>query len=182
MNERPDALRWSPSLRFLHVSILTFLLSGGLSILLATRTASHSLHFTLVEVAGSDLMLYGFVSMAFFGAIYYITPRLTGWDWASGGLIRTHFWVTLAGLALVVGALLIAGVLQGYGLTDPKMPVPSTVQMIEPLLVTRTVGVAIMLVGTLPLAASFGLNLLRAGGRTLSPTTGETPTGMPEVR
>ena len=182
LNERPDALRWSPSLRFLHASILAFLLSGGLSILLATRTVSRSLHFTLVEVAGSELMLYGFISMAFFGAIYYITPRLTGWDWASGGLIRAHFWVTLAGLALVVGVLLIAGVLQGYGLTDPKMPVPSTVQMIEPLLVTRTVGVAIMLVGTLPLAASVGLNLLRAGGRTLSPIMGETVPRTLEAR
>ena len=169
LRERPDAVRWSPSLRFLNVGVLAFLGGGVLSILLATRTVSRSLHFTLAEVAASDLTLYGFVSMAFFGAIYYVTPRVTKWDWASSGLIRAHFWVTLAGLGLDLAVLLIAGLLQGYGLTDPKMPVPSTVQMIEPLLVTRSVAVAMLLLGTLPLAALFGLNLLRAGGRSLVP-------------
>ncbi len=167
LHKRSDALRWSPSLQFIYVSVLALIGGGVMSILLATRTVSRSLHFTLVEVAGSELILYGFVSMAFFGAIYYITPRLTGWDWASHGLIRVHFWLTLAGLGISLCMLIVAGVLQGYGLTDPKMPVPSTVQMIVPLLVTRTLAVATMLLGTLPLAISFGLNLLHAGGRPL---------------
>ena len=109
--------------------------------------------------------------MSFFAAVYYVTPRMTNWDWASSGFIRAHFWLTLAGLGLDLAVLLIAGVLQGYGLTDPKMPVPSTVQMIEPLLVIRSVAIAIILLGTLPLAALFGLNLLRAGGRSLVPDT-----------
>ena len=180
LRERPDAVGWSPSLRFIYVSILSFLGGGGLNILLATRTVSHSLHFTLVEVAGSELTLYGFVSMAFFGAIYYITPRLTGWDWASSNLIRAHFWLTLSGLGLSLAVLAMAGVLQGYGQIDPKMPVTSTVQMIIPFLVTRSVGIAILLVGTLPLAASFGLNLLRAGGRAL--VTAAPVVDLPAVR
>lgn len=167
LGARPDALRWSPSLRFVYVAVLVFITSGVLGVLLANRTINRALHFTLAETAWWNLHLLGFVSMAFFGIIYYAVPRLTGWDWASNHLIRVHFWSNVLGLGLVAGVELLAGFLQGYGLNDPKMPVATTAQMIEPLLVTRSVGWALLLVGNLPLAASFGLNLLRAGGRPL---------------
>lgn len=162
-----DAVRWSPSLRFTYVGLASFVTSGILGILLANRTISRVLHFTQAEAGWWDLSLFGFLSMVFFGAIYYIVPRLTGWDWASNNLIRAHFWLSLAAIALVVGILLIAGLLQGYGLTDPNVPITATISTLVPLFLTRTCALLMLGLANLLFAASFLLNVMRAGGRPL---------------
>ncbi|MBV9656794.1 MAG: cbb3-type cytochrome c oxidase subunit I [Verrucomicrobia bacterium] len=161
---RGDAWGWSPSLRFTHVGLLCFVAATISGILLAIRSINRVLHFTQMEVAWNYLALYGFVSMILFGAMYYTVPRLAGWDWPSQNFIRYHFWLCLAGLGTIIFALAMAGIVQGYGLRDPGVPVISTVQMINPLLVTRTCGVLLLGAGHLVFAASFVLVLIRARG------------------
>ena len=47
--------------------------------------------------------------MVMFGAMYYIVPRLTGWEWASARLIQAHFWFTAVGVLLYVALLTWGG-------------------------------------------------------------------------
>lgn len=166
---RDDALSWSPTLRFTFVGLSCFLLSGVFGLLLATRSANRMLHFTQFEVAWATIALYGFVSMTLFGAMYYIVPRLTTWDWPSQNYIRYHFWLSVVGLGTIVIPLIIGGVVQGYGLNDPGTNIISIVGLIEPLFVARSVGEAILVLAHAAFGASFALCLFRAtGGQTVN--------------
>lgn len=162
-----ETLRWSPTLRFTYVGLIGFISAGAIGILLANRTINRALHFTQFETAWMYLALHGFLAMIFFGAIYYITPRLTGWDWASDQLIRGHFWLSVAGTVGIVTVLGIAGILQGYGLNDPQVPVSATVQTIVPLFVMQSVGLGILGLAHVFFATSFVLNIGKLGGRLL---------------
>lgn len=186
MRGRDDALSWSPTLRFIHVGIACFLMTGIGGILLALRSVNRMLHFTQFEIAWWNLGLYSFVSMTLFGAMYYIVPRLTGWDWPSQNFVRYHFWFSLCGLGTIVVCLVTAGVLQGYGLNDPGANIIGTVGLVWPFFIGRSLGVLLLLVAHVFFGASFFLNLLRAqGGQpvlSVRPRRGaESATASPEL-
>ena len=75
-----------------------------------------------------------------FGAMYYILPRLLEREWPSERLIRWHFNLALAGIAIYVVALSWAGVLQGLALLDPALPFEESVRRTLPGLWGRSLG------------------------------------------
>ena len=128
------------------------------------RSINSTVHFTLLGGAVHELVLYGFVSLAFFGAVYYILARLLGTEWESPGLIRAHFWFSVVGFGLATVALALAGaMIQGLGLDDPKVPLLALLSFVKPFLFVQLVAVLITTAAHAFFAASFALILARVG-------------------
>jgi cytochrome c oxidase cbb3-type subunit 1 len=91
--------------------------------------------------------VYGFVTFIMFGAMYYVIPRLVGHEWPSASLIRWHFGLVLAGIAIYVVALTWAGVAQGLALLDPRLPFEASVNRARYGLIGRSLGGLLMTAG-----------------------------------
>ena len=107
---RGFAYAWNnTTLRFVLVGMVSFVVSSALNIVFSTRSLNAVVRFTDFTVGQQQLVNYGFVSMVFFGAAYYILPRVTGSFWPSAKLVHLHFWsCVIGGLGLALH-LLICG-------------------------------------------------------------------------
>jgi cytochrome c oxidase cbb3-type subunit 1 len=93
--------------------------------------------------------------MVFFGAIYFIVPRITAREWPSPALIAAHFWLAAVGIAIYFIALTIGGWLQGTAMLDASKPFMESVQVTLPYLKARSVGGAMMGLSHVVFAAHF---------------------------
>ena len=123
----------------------------------ALREVNRVTHFTHWTVAHSHVGGYAFVTFVAFGAMYYVVPRLVGHEWPSAKLIRWHFNLALAGIAIYVLALSWAGVAQGLALLDPKLPFQFSVTRTLAGLYGRSVGGLLMTVAHFVFAYHFYL-------------------------
>ena len=135
-----------PALGFAGFAGLAWLFASRLAIVTSLRSISQITHFTQVSVAGTYLFLLAFYSMAVFGAMYYIIPRLIGRTWVSGGFIKIHFWGAIWGICLLVAILLVSGLTQGVAWNDP-VKYPSAVSVTETFLsFLRVTGLAWLMI------------------------------------
>jgi cytochrome c oxidase cbb3-type subunit I len=132
MSGRFELIKSNLALRFLMTGAMLYGLSGIWDAVNAFRTIDRITQFTLAVSARTYLVLFGFVFFVSFGAIYFIMPRLLGRFWRFAGLVRWHFWLSIASLGLLLFDLTIAGVIQGLGLMDPKVSVPAILDLIAP--------------------------------------------------
>ncbi|MBI6545822.1 MAG: cbb3-type cytochrome c oxidase subunit I, partial [Cyanobacteria bacterium NC_groundwater_1444_Ag_S-0.65um_54_12] len=109
-------------------------------------------HFTQWTIAHSHMGLYAFVTFVIFGAMYYIFPRITGYQWPSRVLIAWHFWLVVIGIALYVTALSFGGVFQGLALERGALPFSATVEVTIPYLWLRTAAGVLLVAGHLVFA------------------------------
>ena len=160
------ALRSSPTLRFIGFGGLMYTASSVQGSLEALRSVNAVAHFTHFTVAHAHLGLYGFVTMVFFGAIYFVTPRICGREWPSRGLIVAHFWLAATGITLYFVSLTIGGWLQGLAMLDESRPFMDSVALTLPYLKARTAGGALMALGHLVFVIHFLMLLAgRSAGR-----------------
>jgi cytochrome c oxidase cbb3-type subunit I len=135
-----ELIKSNLALRFLMTGAMLYGLSGIWDAVNAFRTIDGITQFTLAVPARTYLTLFGFVFFVSFGAIYFIVPRLLGRLWRFAVLVRWHFWLSIASLGFLVFDLTIAGVLQGFGLMDPKVPIPAILDMIAPFVTGQIVA------------------------------------------
>ena len=109
------------SAKFIRFGVLAYLLVGVFELITCFRGAAISVQFTFLSAALEQLGLYGAISMMFYGAIYYMIPRLTGNAWSSGALASGHRVGVLIGVLLLVISLAAAGWTQGTDLLDAKV-------------------------------------------------------------
>ena len=152
---RLAALRWSPTLRFIGVGGLMYTASSVQGSFEALRSMNAVTHFTHYTVGHAHLGLYGFVSFVFFGAMYFVMPRITAREWPYPRLISAHFWLVAAGIALYFTSLTIGGWLQGEAMLDASRPFMDSVAVTLPYLKARSVGGGLMVLGHLVFAAHF---------------------------
>lgn len=157
---RLSALRHSPTLRFIGVGGLMYTAASVQGSLEALRSVNAVTHFTHYTVGHSHLGLYAFVTMVFFGAIYFIVPRITGREWPSPRLISAHFWLVTVGVTIYVLALCIGGWLQGLAMLDASRPFLESMALTVPYLKARSVGGTLMVLGHLVFAWHFGQVIL----------------------
>lgn len=145
-------LRHSPTLRFIVFAGMSYTLVSVQGSLQALRSVNEVTHFTHYTIAHAHLGVYAFYTMALFGSIYYIMPRLTGCEWSSSRLIRVHFWGTALGITLYWVGLTLGGTYQGFMLNDANVPFLDIVRFLVPFLYSRSVAGILMTVGHVALA------------------------------
>ncbi len=145
-----DLIKPNLALRLLVTGGMVFGLASIWDALTTFRTVNRIIEFTWAVPARTYLTLFGFVTLVAFGAIYYILPRLVGRSWRYTKLIQLHFWFSIVALSTLVFTLTIAGVLQGFGLMDPKVPFAAILDLTKPFLLGYAlagifIGVSVLL-------------------------------------
>ncbi len=158
-----SAFRYSPTLRFIGVGGLMYTASSVQGSFEALRSVNVVTHFTHYTVAHAHLGLYGFVSLVFFGAMYFVMPRITAREWPFPWLISAHFWLVSVGITIYFVSLSIGGWLQGTAMLDATKPFMDSVAVTLPYLKGRSIGGAMMVLGHLAFAAHFVLLVLNRG-------------------
>ena len=141
--------------KFIRFGVVAYLLAGALDFFTSFRAIALHTQFTFMATALEQLGLYGGVSMMFFGAIYYMVPRLTGLPWASSGLAAGHRVLVMGGLLLSIAALTLAGLTQGGGLLDAKVPFGEIFGHVRMPLLLNSAAQFVLLSGNLLLLVNF---------------------------
>ena len=110
----------------------------------ALRSVNVVAHFTHFTVSHAHLGLYVFFTIVFFGAMYFVMPRITAREWPFPWLISVHFWLVSLGIAVYFISLTIGGWLQGEAMLDAARPFMDSVAVTLPYLKGRSVGGAMM--------------------------------------
>lgn len=181
INGQYGGLRHSPSLRFVTVAMWLFVAAGILAVPASFRAINETVHFTLLVQAQEQLIMYGVVTLALFGAVYHIVPRLLGLEWESAGLVRLHFWFSAVGLGLTVVGYGLGGSIQGLGLSDPKVPVIVLLSFVKPFLFLQSVATFLTTVGAVFFTANFVLILTRLGWIAARPWLATAPSSPSPV-
>jgi cytochrome c oxidase cbb3-type subunit I len=151
------------ALKFVSFGLFAYVLGGLADSITAMRAVAKLLQFTHFAVAQEQLALYGAVTMMFFGALYYLVPRVSGRVWASAAFVRGHFFLMAIGVVLLVASLVAAGWIQGHALNDVFLvdgkPVLLNFGQIaartETPLVVAAAANGILLLGSLVFAVNF---------------------------
>jgi len=152
------------TLRFTYVALFFWLIAGVQQVVGVLPNVSALTDYTWYSVAHWKLFHYGFFALAMFGAIYYIVPRLLdaakppAW---SAGLVKGHFWLSLAGILISYLALLVGGVGEGILLNDPQYLFPQVMRGTLMPLRSDTLGDLLIVIGTICFLLNFALLLSR---------------------
>jgi cytochrome c oxidase cbb3-type subunit I len=155
-----EELRWNPAVRFIVIGSMAYTAYAVEGSLMSFRTISQITQFTLIAVGHTQLGLFGFYSMILFGAYYYIVPRLLERRWLSHRMVMAHFWFCVVGIGLLFFDLTMGGLIQGFALLDPQIPMVAVSDLIQPFLVVQNFAVLLLVVANLIFAAAFALILL----------------------
>ncbi len=145
-------------LKFVGFGLAAYLLGGLADAVTAMRSVAVLTQFTWFAQAQSQLALGGAFSMIVFGAIYFLTPRITGQAWLSTPLIRAHYAAAGLGTVVLIGSLAAAGWVQGHDLANASVSFADIAVHTRPWLQTATAAQALLVVGN----ALFALHFLRS--------------------
>ena len=134
---------------FVGFGLDCFCLSTLMLVAMACPKIGLVTQFTWFAPAETQLRLYGFFAMTMFGAIYYLLPRAVGLEFPFPKLVRAHFWLSLAGIVLLVVPLAVGGVVQGLKLKNPDIVFAESTQVMLPFLRISTTGLLLILLGNL---------------------------------
>lgn len=144
-----EALSWNPALRFVVVGAMAFAVFGVEASLLSFRTVAGITQFTAVVSGNWQFGLFAFISLIFFGAFYYIIPRVLDRHWLVPGLVRTHFWCGVIGVCILIFNLTVGGLIQGLALQDSKVSMDAVGDLMRPFLAVQIWAVLAIVVGNL---------------------------------
>jgi cytochrome c oxidase cbb3-type subunit 1 len=134
---------------FVGTGLDCFCLAGLMLMAMGCPKISPVTQFTWFGPAETQLRLYGFFAMTMFGAAYYLLPRVVGIEFPFLKLVRVHYWISLAGIALLVLPLAIGGIVQGLKLQDPNVAFADSTKAMLPFLRVSTTGLLLILLGNL---------------------------------
>lgn len=167
---RYSSMKYSPTLRFVIVGAICYVLSSLQGSMEALRAVNYLVHFTHYTVGHAHLGLYAFFSMILFGAYYFILPRVIDWEWPYPKLISAHFWLVLIGITIYVVALTIGGIVQGIELKDPNVGFMQSMLVTIPYLKIRSFAGALMTLGHIIFVINLVAILLRRGKKSHAAT------------
>jgi len=175
-----EGLRDDYALRFISTGAMIYTVYAVEGSIVSLRSVAQFTQFTLITQVHTQLGLIGFVSLILFGAVYYIVPRLLGRQWLFPNLVTTHFWFVVTGLGLLYFSLTIGGLIQGFGLADPQVPMIAMSDLLQPFLTVQNVGVLLLVIGNITFAIAFVLILLISAPAKQREVVVEEPDKAPE--
>jgi cytochrome c oxidase cbb3-type subunit 1 len=170
-----QALKYSPTLRFIVFGAVNYTLSSLLGSLMADRGVSEVVHFTHAIVGHAHHGLYAFFTMVMFGSIYYILPRILHREWPSAKLISIHFWTCGIGILVYVVVMSIAGVKQGLGMNDANIAFLKIVEETVIYLKLRSYAGILITIGHIAFALNFAWMILTPRAENTAPTLFRNP-------
>jgi cytochrome c oxidase cbb3-type subunit 1 len=156
---------YSPTLRFMVVGGIAYILVSLQGTVEALRSVNTITHFTHYTVAHAHLGMYAFVAITLSGGIYFVMPRVLEREWPYPRWIAAHFWLDLVGITVYVVSLSIGGWRQGLAMLDATRPFIDSVAVTLPWLKARSIGGALMTLGHLVFAVHFLAMVLDLGPR-----------------
>jgi cytochrome c oxidase cbb3-type subunit I len=159
------AVAFSPTLRFMVLAGIMYVLVSLEGTVEAFRSVNTVTHFTHFTVGHAHLGMYAFVTITLFGGIYFVMPRVVQREWPYPRLITLHFWLVAVGVVIYIASLSIGGWLQGLAMLDSSRPFMDSVAVTLPWLRARSVGGAMMTAGHLVFAVHFLTMVLALGPR-----------------
>ena len=168
MTVRGTDRQWekSPTLRFLMFGALMLVLYGVLTSVSSYFSFSKVLQFSHFVIGLDTLAVYGVFSMMIFGAIYYIVPRITGCEWPSASLIRSHFWFSTYGIGTVVITMLVGGFAQAGQMNQWDASFILSVEVGNGWVVGRTIAWGLIAFSNLGFFYQLALMFIGRGRRT----------------
>ena len=134
------------AITFIRIGLVAYLLGGILDLITSFRGVALHSQFTFLVTAQEQLGLYAGISMMFFGAIYYMIPRITGAAWASAAMSAGHRVLVVLGVVVSIVSLAVAGLTQGSNLLDPKVELAQIFSSVRLSLLVNS-GAQIILLG-----------------------------------
>ncbi len=152
-----DKLRTDPVIKFFVAGVTFYGMAtfeGPLLSIRAVNALSHYSDWTIGHVHAGALGWNGFMAA---GMFYWLAPRLWGTKLHSKQLANFHFWIGLIGILFYVASMWISGVRQGLMLNATRnggtelvySQFLDTLDAIMPLMMMRTVGGGLFLLGHL---------------------------------
>jgi cytochrome c oxidase cbb3-type subunit 1 len=155
----------SPALRFTFFSAIGFVTTCFICAILGSMEVSR---YTFLSFAGDSVQmtgLYMFFTMAMFGAIYFIIPRITGCEWVTGKRIRLHFWLSAYACIFMCVLLLVAGFSHGAAIESWGRDFQSAIMFSRGYLVGRILMWILLLVANFVFLRHLALMVLNRGRR-----------------
>jgi cytochrome c oxidase cbb3-type subunit I len=87
-------------------------------------------------------------------------PKLLNRQWLFPKLVEAHFWLIVVGFVLLVFDLAIGGLIQGFGLEDPQIPMIAVNDLLGPFLAIQDFAALLLVAGNLGFVVAFMLILL----------------------
>jgi cytochrome c oxidase cbb3-type subunit I len=141
--------------------MVCFLLSAFALFTTVCPYMSRVKEFTWFGPAQTELQLYGFFAITMFGAIYYLLPRVMGFELSYPKLVRVQHWFSLVGIIIFVGSLGIAGIVQSFKMQSPALSITEITKSILPFLHVSTLGLLLIFIGNLLFAVNiFAMTLV----------------------
>ena len=154
-----DRAKSNPAFGFIVAGAAGFTLTGFLGVVTSLRSVAQVVQLTWFTGALAQLGLYGFFAMTMFGAIYYITPRLTEGVWPKPGWINVHFWCAILGFSIFFLSMTAAGVMEGAMMRDLGTPFAHILKASMMPVKFSTLGLLFLVIGHIALLGHLTLML-----------------------
>lgn len=111
---RSDAVRASMPIRWFYAGMFNYFVTCLQCSFQVTLTFQEVIHFTDWVVGHAHLVMFGVFGFWIMGFFVELWPRVVGRPWYSRRQLTAHFWLTVAGLGLMMADLTAAGLMQGF--------------------------------------------------------------------
>jgi cytochrome c oxidase cbb3-type subunit I len=165
-----DLISQSPSLRFTFFGSVGYCVACVIMAMIATSSLGRYAQFSLTGDAGTFAAVYMFFTMAMFGAIYFIVPRVTGCEWLSGSRISKHFLLSAYGSVFVTGCLFVSGLFSGGAIDNWDRDFEGAVSLSKALQVGTFIGWLMLLVANVSFFFHLANMVLNRGKKSDKPT------------
>jgi cytochrome c oxidase cbb3-type subunit 1 len=101
-------------LRWFYTGMVLYFITCFQCALQVTLTYQALIHFSDWVVGHAHLVMFGVFSLWLLGIMTYLMPRLLRTPWWSVRLCEWHYWLSLVGISVMFGDLVMAGLFQGW--------------------------------------------------------------------
>ena len=115
LHGRSEAVRGNLAIRGFYTGMIMYGLTCLQCAFQVTLTFQKIIHFTDWVVGHAHMVMFGVFGFWIFGFFVELWPRAVGRAWVHPRLLTAHYWLTVAGLALMIVDLTAAGLVQGFG-------------------------------------------------------------------
>lgn len=109
-----QAVKDNLPIRWFYTGMILYLITCAQCAYQTTVGAQKIIHFTDWVVGHAHLVMFGVFGFWLCGIFVWLWPRLCGREWWSRRLLYWHYWLTLAGMALMFASLVAGGLVHGF--------------------------------------------------------------------